>query len=120
MKNYEVTILQPAVANLTVKANTREEAVDKAKIMLTFGKDVSFTVEPEDADFFVSEQNEEEPAVPKQFVVSLDAVSHKEVPIHALSEEEAVALVKELYLCTDALDFHDGDVEKVTATVTEG
>ena len=118
MKNYEVTILQPAVANLTVKANTREEAVDKAKIMLTFGKDVSFTVEPEDADFFVSEQ--EEPAGPKQFVVSLDAVSHKEVPIHALSEEEAVALVKELYLCTDALDFHDGDVEKVTATVTEG
>ena len=130
MKNYLVSIAHPAIADVCVAANTKEEAIDKAKIMLAYGADIDFEVDIENANdvaFAASELNPEEPTVEaetctpdlKQFVVSLDAVSHKEIPLHAISAEAALLLAREMYFRTDVLDFTDSDVERVSATVIE-
>ncbi len=130
MKNYLITITKPAVAELKVEADTSEEAVDKAKIILAYGKDIDFTVDTNDrteAGFTVSELTDGKTVDERsntgtdltKFVVALDAFSHKEVPLQAISEEAALAIAREMYFGTDALDFNDDDVVRVTASVTE-
>ena len=130
MKNYSVRITHPAVANLLVEANTTEEAVDKARIMLAYGAGVEFEVNIEDptkVSISASEHDSDKAAEAqgsdtgnlKEYIVALDAVSHKEVPLHAVSPEAAIALAREMYFRTGALDFSDGDVERVTATIVE-
>ena len=128
MKNYLITITKPAVAELKVEADTREEAVDKAKIILAYGKDIDFTVDTNDrteAGFTVSELTDGKTVDERSntgtdltsFVVALDAFSHKEVPLQAISAEDALAIAREMYFGTDALDFNDDDVVRVTASV---
>ncbi len=130
MKNYCVTITHPAVADLLVEASSRDEAIDKARIMLAYGAGVEFEVnidDPAKVNIFASEEGGDRAAATqerncpdlKEFVVALDAISHKEVPLHAASAEAAIAQAREMYFRTDALDFCDGDVERVTATIVE-
>lgn len=130
MKNYYVTITHPAVADLLVEASSKDEAIDKARIMLTYDAGVEFKVNidnPAMVSICASEESSNRAAAAqerscsdlKAFVVALDAISHKEVPLHAASAEAAIAQACEMYFQTDALDFCDGDVERVTATIVE-
>jgi len=127
MKKYVVTATVPATAKITVSAECREEAIDKAESMIDMGKALDFSVDILDADDVeLSAKEADTPAVDglatdapvlKPYLVTLEATSVKEVPIKAISAEAAEELVRQMYFNSDVLDFSDEDVERVVATV---
>lgn len=127
MKKYAVTITHPASADVVIEARSKAEAIKKAKSMFGVGVQIGFEVEIDDPDapnFFAVELtgdgNPAEKVVPsglKEYTVMLEAKSYKEVPLKAVSAEAAMQLAHEMYFRTDALDFNDGDVESIVATV---
>ena len=50
MKKFIVTATAPATAKITVSAECREEAIDKAESMIDMGKALDFSVDILDAD----------------------------------------------------------------------
>ena len=130
MKNYAVTITHPASADVDIEARSKAEAINKVKSMLGVGAQIDFEVEidnPDAPNFFAVELTGDgkpaEEVVPsglKEYTVMLEAKSYKEVPLKAVSAETAMQLAHEMYFRTDALDFNDGDVESIVATVIEG
>ena len=50
MKKFIVTATAPANAKITVSAECREEAIDKAESMIDMGKALDFSVDILDAD----------------------------------------------------------------------
>ena len=127
MKKYIVTATAPATAEITVFAECREEAIDKAESMIDMGKALDFSVDILDADDVeLSAKEADQPTVGdlasdtpalKPYLVTLEATSVKEVPIKAVSAEAAEELVRQMYFNSDVLDFSDEDVERVVATV---
>lgn len=127
MKKYIVTATAPATAKITVSAECREEAIDKAESMIDMGKALDFSVDILDADDVeLSAKEADLPAVDglvsdtlalKPYLVKLEATSVKEVPIKAVSAEAAEELVRQMYFNSDVLGFSDEDVERVVATV---
>ena len=128
MKKYIVTATAPATAEITVFAECREEAIDKAESMIDTGKALDFSVDildADDVDLSAREYNTSTAIGPssdtselKSYLVMLEATSVKEVPIKAVSPEAAEELVRQMYFNSDVLDFSDEDVERVVATVT--
>lgn len=128
MKKYVVTATAPATAEITVSAKCREEAIDKAESMIDMGKPLDFSVDILDADDVelsarevnATAANAPDSVTPelKPYMVTLEAISVKEVPINAVSPEAAEELVRQMYFNSDVLDFSDEDVERVVATVT--
>ena len=127
MKKFIVTATAPATAKITVSAECREEAIDKAESMIDMGKVLDFSVDILDADDVELSAKEADtptanglasdtPAL-KPYLVTLEATSVKEVPIKAVSAEAAEELVRQMYFNSDVLDFSDEDVERVVATV---
>ena len=127
MKKFIVTATAPATAKITVSAECREEAIDKAESMIDMGKALDFSVDILDADDVeLSAKEADQPTVGdlasdtpalKPYLVTLEATSVKEVPIKAVSAEAAEELVRQMYFNSDVLDFSDEDVERVVATV---
>ena len=127
MKKFIVTATAPATAKITVSAECREDAIDKAESMIDMGKALDFSVDILDADDVeLSAKEADTPAVNrlasdapvlKPYLVTLEATSVKEVPIKAVSAEAAEELVRQMYFNSDVLDFSDEDVERVVATV---
>ena len=127
MKKFIVTATAPATAKITVSAECREEAIDKAESMIDMGKVLDFSVDILDADDVeLSAKEADQPTVGdlasdtpalKPYLVTLEATSVKEVPIKAVSAEAAEELVRQMYFNSDVLDFSDEDVERVVATV---
>ena len=128
MKKYIVTATAPATAEITIFAECRDEAIDKAESMIDMGKALDFSVDILDADdvdlsareYNASAANDHASDTPelKPYLVTLEATSVKEVPIKAVSPEAAEELVRQMYFNSDVLDFSDEDVERVVATVT--
>lgn len=127
MKKFIVTATAPATAKITVSAECREDAIDKAESMIDMGKAFDFSVDILDADDVeLSAKEADQPTVGglasdtpalKPYLVTLEATSVKEVPIKAISAEAAEELVRQMYFNSDVLDFSDEDVERVVATV---
>lgn len=127
MKKFIVTAIAPATAKITVSAECREEAINKAESMIDMGKALDFSVDILDADDVeLSAKEADQPTVGdlasdtpalKPYLVTLEATSVKEVPIKAVSAEAAEELVRQMYFNSDVLDFSDEDVERVVATV---
>ena len=127
MKKFIVTATAPAAAKITVSAECREEAIDKAESMIDMGKALDFSVDILDADDVeLSAKEADQPTVGdlasdtpalKPYLVTLEATSVKEVPIKAVSAEAAEELVRQMYFNSDVLGFSDEDVERVVATV---
>lgn len=127
MKKFIVTATAPATAKITVSAECREEAINKAESMIDMGKALDFSVDILDADDVeLSAKEADQPTVGdlasdtpalKPYLVTLEATSVKEVPIKAVSVEAAEELVRQMYFNSDVLDFSDEDVERVVATV---
>lgn len=127
MKKFIVTATAPATAKITVSAECREGAINKAESMIDMGKALDFSVDILDADDVeLSAKEADQPTVGdlvsdtpalKQYLVTLEATSVKEVPIKAVSAEAAEELVRQMYFNSDVLDFSDEDVERVVATV---
>lgn len=53
----------------------------------------------------------------KNYVVTLEATSYKEVPISAASEEAALELAHEMYFNSGVLEFNVDDVVEITAGI---
>lgn len=127
MKKYIVTATAPATAEITVFAECREEAIDKAESMIDMGKALDFSVDildADDVDLSAKEYNASVANGPasdtpelKPYLVTLEATSVKEVSIKAVSPEAAEELARQMYFNSDVLDFSDEDVERVVATV---
>ena len=127
MKKFIVTATAPATAKITVSAECREEAIDKAESMIDMGKALDFSVDILDADDVeLSAKEADQPTIGdlasdtpalKPYLVTLEATSVKEVPIKAVSAEAAEELVRQMYFNSDVLDFSDEDMERVVATV---
>lgn len=127
MKKFIVTATAPATAKITVSAECREDAINKAESMIDMGKALDFSVDILDADDVeLSAKEADQPTVGglasdtpalKPYLVTLEATSVKEVPIKAISAEAAEELVRQMYFNSDVLDFSDEDVERVVATV---
>ena len=127
MKKFIVTATAPATAKITVSAECREDAIDKAESMIDMGKALDFSVDILDADDVeLSAKEADQPTVGglasdtpalKPYLVTLEATAVKEVPIKAISAEAAEELVRQMYFNSDVLDFSDEDVERVVATV---
>lgn len=127
MKKFIVTATAPATAKITVSAECREEAINKAESMIDMGKALDFSVDILDADDVeLSAKEADQPTVGdlasdtpamKPYLVTLEATSVKEVPIKAVSAEAAEELVRQMYFNSDVLDFSEEDVERVVATV---
>ena len=127
MKKFIVTATAPATAKITVSAECREEAIDKAESMIDMGKALDFSVDILDADDVeLSAKEAYQPTVGdlasdtpslKPYLVTLEATSVMEVPIKAVSAEAAEELVRQMYFNSDVLDFSEEDVERVVATV---
>ena len=127
MKKFIVTATAPATAKVTVSAECREDAIDKAESMIDMGKALDFSVDILDADDVeLSAKEDDQPTVGdlasdtpalKPYLVTLEATSVKEVPIKAVSAEAAEELVRQMYFNSDVLDFSEEDVERVVATV---
>ena len=127
MKKFLVFASTPAVAEINVSGENESDAINKVKAMIDAGEEVGF-----DADYwdsgdveFSALELEAEKAIPenateqelKSYTIILEATSHKEVAIMAISPEAAEALAKEMYFNSDVLDFTDADVIRVRPIV---
>ncbi len=129
MKNYEVTIIHPAVADVTVLAENKEDAIAKVKAMLAAGQCFSFEVEidsTDDIDIFAMELSDSQEPVPAKenvlhpFTVKLEAKSSKDVTLWAESVDDALERAQEMYHYTNVFNFEDADVDSVEVNIVEG